>query len=152
MLSGCLQGFLSMSGLLILRIVYGKGLEEKLPERRALMEFLSIVNTIWFIGVLIFIGEFTTDGSVAGLAVMLIYPAVIAVWAIIARQNLKKADAIAIKQAMKEQMEQQKQKNGYYAEISRKQRRNAFCPACGALRMDQSEICSKCGAKISKDD
>lgn len=89
MLGGCLQGFIQISGILILHIVYGKDSREIKDKTGCLSIILSLVNFIWIMSVL---SLFFEKNIVLPLIVSIGYPSVIAIWAVIARKNFRESN------------------------------------------------------------
>ena len=86
-----IQGLLKFTGLLVLKIVYGKRYQEEVTDkwkkRLPLMLFLSTINIFWLLGIIALCsGNIGKDTLYVALAV-LIYPCAIAAWAVRVRKK-----------------------------------------------------------------
>lgn len=89
MLSGLLSGLLSMSGFLILRLIYGKEKAETMSERFRLHIVLSLFFVFWLLCLLFLFCGIAANDFVFCLIYVLGFPIAILVWAIIVRKNNK---------------------------------------------------------------
>ena len=74
-------------GLITLRIVYGKDRRAMIDTPYSVVIFLGLLSFIWSASIL---GMFFEKTTVLDLIVWAIYPAAIAVWAVIARRRYRK--------------------------------------------------------------
>lgn len=80
-----LSALLKMSGLLTLKIVYGKAYSQKATEKTWLTLLLSIANIFWLISILLLIpGGATGDTILMAVG----YPVAITIWTIISRKQI----------------------------------------------------------------
>ena len=90
-----LAGLLKVSGLLILKIVYGSHLQEKISSSQngmtATMVLFSMLNIFWILCIAIFLTEDKREGIEFLLAICIAYPVAIAIWAIITRRKYNSA-------------------------------------------------------------
>lgn len=144
MLSGCLRGFFQISGVLILRIVYGK-------DRRAIMEtpdcivaLLCVFNIIWCAGIL---GLFFEEISILYLIVLGSYPAAIAIWAVIARKRYRKVAQIHAamdRERAKSLAEQETELSDEADPTQPVLAKYLVCPDCGRRQLSSRTDCWNC--------
>lgn len=93
-----ITGFLKVSGMLILKIVYGKNFKSKIAASEngmtGIMILLSVVNIIWLMSLLFWISGIAAGDTVLCIIVSFAYPVAIIVWSVIARKSvgIKSAD------------------------------------------------------------
>ena len=80
-------GLLKVSGMLILKLVYGKKFEEKASEKFILMIFLSLINIVWLFAFMLFVSGTAANDTVTCAILTFAYPIIIAVWAVIERKK-----------------------------------------------------------------
>lgn len=80
--------FLMISGMLILKIVYGKAYSEKASQKMALMFLLSMINGFWLL-CLFFLAIGGASGDTAFCLILGVgYPVAITIWAVLTRKQL----------------------------------------------------------------
>lgn len=84
-----LAGLLRVSGMLILRLVYGKKYDENHSEKFGLMNLLSLVNIFWLMIVWFLVAGIVANAKDTAICVIMAigYPLAIAVWTIIERKK-----------------------------------------------------------------
>ena len=82
-----LSGMLKASGILILRLVYGKEYSEKASRKIGLMMLLSIANILWLMSVLFLAAGSASNGTALCVIMMIVYPVAIASWTVIERKK-----------------------------------------------------------------
>ena len=82
-----LSGILKLSGLLILRIVYGKEYSEEYSQKTSLVIFLSLVNCLWLLCSLFLIAGMAVNDTVFCAIIAIGYPVAIIVWAVMTRKK-----------------------------------------------------------------
>ena len=82
-----LSGLLKVSGMLVLKLVYGKKYVEKSSEKFGLMLFLSLANVFWLMSILfLFAGIAAKDTALCAL-MAIGYPIAIAIWTVWERKK-----------------------------------------------------------------
>lgn len=131
-------------GILMLHIIYGK-------DRRAIMDtpgyigdFLCLTNCAWVMGVL---GLFFEEFFVLSLIVTVGYPAVIAVWAVIARKRYRKVAEIHAamdRERAKSLAEQETELSDEADPTQPVLAKYLVCPDCGRRQLSSRTDCWNC--------
>lgn len=156
-----LSGILSMAGLLILRLVYGKKFSQKNFNMRGLPLVLTVAFIFWLLAILfLFTGASTSD-----LWFCILYgvgfPAVLIFWGILNRMGAKdnvviEDDSPYINTNLINQTTSnsgQKEQNEHKAPsdaVSLDESSGRPCPGCGRLIPRAAETCSHCGYTAPK--
>lgn len=82
-----LSGLLKASGMLILRLVYGKKYSEKVSEKIGLMMLLSIANIFWLMSILFLATGIAANDTALCVIMLIVYPVAIASWTVIERKK-----------------------------------------------------------------
>lgn len=82
-----LSGLLIVSGMLVLRLVYGKKYSEKHSEKFGLMILLSLMNIFWLLSVLFLTAGIAANDTVICAIMAIGYPVAIAIWTVIERKK-----------------------------------------------------------------
>ena len=82
-----LGGFLKISGILVLRLVYGKKYGKEHAEKFSLMMLLSLANCFWFLSVLFLIAGISADDTIICAVMAIGYPIAIATWTTLERKK-----------------------------------------------------------------
>lgn len=82
-----LAGLLKVSGMLILRLVYGKKYAENHSEKFGLMILLSLANIFWLMSVLFLVAGIAAKDTAICAIMAIGYPLAIAIWTIIERKK-----------------------------------------------------------------
>lgn len=82
-----LAGLLKVSGMLILRLVYGKKYVENHSEKFGLMILLSLANIFWLMSVLFLVAGIAAKDTAICAIMAIGYPLAIAIWTIIERKK-----------------------------------------------------------------
>ena len=82
-----LSGFLKLSGLFILKLIYGEKNEEKISEKFELSLLLSALNICWLISII----SLFSSLDLKSLIMIIGYPTLIALWAAYERKKNKKS-------------------------------------------------------------
>ena len=82
-----LAGLLKVSGMLVLRLVYGKKYAEKHSEKFGLMILLSLANIFWLLSVLFLVAGITASDAVICAIMAIGYPVAIAIWTVLERKK-----------------------------------------------------------------
>lgn len=85
-----LSALLKVSGMLILKLVYGKSFSERGSKKTGLMLLLSTANIMWLICVLFLVAGNTANATALCVIMAVVYPVVIAVWAVLERKKAYK--------------------------------------------------------------
>lgn len=81
-----ISGLLQVSGILVLRLVYGKRYYEKHSKKFGLARLLSIVNIFWLLSILFLIVGISAKDTALCLVLAVGYPLIIVIWALIERK------------------------------------------------------------------
>ena len=82
-----LAGFLKVSGMLVLRLVYGKKYAEKHSEKFGLMILLSLANIFWLLSVLFLVAGIAANDTVICAIMAIGYLVAIAIWTVLERKK-----------------------------------------------------------------
>ena len=82
-----LAGFLKMSGMLVLRLVYGKKYGEKHSEKFGLMMLLSMANIFWLLSILFLAAGIAANDTILCVIMAIGYPVAIAIWTALERKK-----------------------------------------------------------------
>ena len=83
-----LKGLLKVSGMLVLKLVYGSQYEEKAYDRIWLMLLLSMVNIFWLLCILFLIAGIAAKDTVLCAVFVITYPVIIAIWSAVERKKV----------------------------------------------------------------
>ena len=144
MLGGCLRAFFQISGVLILRIVYGKDRRAIMDTPDSLVVLLCVLNSFWAAAILcLFFGE----TIVLSLIVTIGYPAAIAVWAVIARKRYRKVAQIHAAMDRERAKSLAEQETEPEEEVDPTQpvlAKYLVCPDCGRRQLSKRSDCWNC--------
>lgn len=87
MLSGLLSSLLQGSGMLILRIVYGKKYAQNHSGKNGLMSLLAVANFFWILSFLFLIAGIAANDTVICAIMVIGYPVAIAIWTVLERKK-----------------------------------------------------------------
>lgn len=82
-----LSGLLKVSGMLILRLVYGKKYAENHSEKFGLMILLSLANIFWLMSILFLVTGIAAKDTAICAVMAIGYPIAIAIWTVIERKK-----------------------------------------------------------------
>lgn len=82
-----LSGLLKVSGMLVLRLVYGKKYAEKSSEKFGLMLLLSLANVFWLMSILLLFAGSAAKDTALCVIMAIGYPIAIVIWAVMVRRN-----------------------------------------------------------------
>lgn len=82
-----LSGLLQVSGMLILRLVYGKKYAVNHSGKFGLMILLSLANILWLMSILFMVEGIVAKDTAICVFMAIGYPVIIAIWTVIARKK-----------------------------------------------------------------
>ncbi len=82
-----LSGLLKVSGMLILKIVYGKDYAAKASEKIGLMMLLSVANFSWLMCILSLVAGIAAKDTVWCILMAVGYPITVVIWSVVVRRN-----------------------------------------------------------------
>ena len=131
-----LVGLLRISGVLVLRIVYGKHYEEKVDSSEGGMIgislLLSLLNVMWLLCLMFWLSGTAEKDIIICIIGSIVYPVCIAIWAIIVRKKYKKQDNTSCNTANRDN-----------------ETKTLYCKVCGQRISKGSSICNMCGTRIN---
>ena len=78
---------LKLSGLFLLKLVYGKKFEENCREKMGLTGLLSIANIFWLLSILFLALDMAAKDADLCKFMAVVYPVVIVIWSVIERKR-----------------------------------------------------------------
>ena len=139
-------------GLITLRIVYGKDRRAMIDTPYSVVIFLGLLSFIWSAGIL---GMFFEETSVLDLIVWAIYPAAIAVWAVIARKRYRKVaelHAAMDRERAKSLVEPETESSEEGDPTQPVLAKYLVCPDCGRRQLSSRTDCWNCKRRFEATD